>query len=193
METHEQLNTCRKCSHQRRDEHAQIHCSFANKTPDSEGNCATFLADPYLINEGVFDEFETDKFLESAGNGKRFLNHIIDYTVYQILLIVVFIFLIIIERQEILNDQFVILTISFTLLAVYYTFMEYFTGGRTVGKYLTRTKVITNDGLEPSLKNCFIRTLCRFIPFEQFSFFGTTDGAWHDSIPNTRVVIIPKK
>jgi uncharacterized RDD family membrane protein YckC len=44
--------------------------------------------------------------------------------------------------------------------------------GKTVGKYVTGTQVLTEDGEQPSVGTIFIRTLCRIIPFEPFSFFG---------------------
>jgi len=62
--------------------------------------------------------------------------------------------------------------------------------GRTVGKFLTGTKVVAEDGMQASAGQIFGRTLCRFIPFEAFSFFGGAGRpvGWHDSISKTRVV-----
>ncbi|HEY6914196.1 MAG TPA: RDD family protein, partial [Paludibacter sp.] len=63
-------------------------------------------------------------------------------------------------------------------------------GGRSLGKIITKTKVITVDGDKPDFKTFLIRALCRFIPLESFSFLGSTDSGWHDSISRTRVVRI---
>jgi hypothetical protein len=40
----------------------------------------------------------------------------------------------------------------------------------------------------PAFSQVVGRTLCRFIPFEVFSFFG--EAGWHDSIPKTQVVAV---
>ncbi|UOE48240.1 RDD family protein [Mucilaginibacter sp. SMC90] len=58
--------------------------------------------------------------------------------------------------------------------------------GSSPAKFLTKTRVIDYDGNKPSVKKVIIRTLCRLIPFEGFSFFAN-DG-WHDKISETTVV-----
>ncbi len=37
-------------------------------------------------------------------------------------------------------------------------------------------------------KTAFIRSLCRLISFEQFSYLGGGLNGWHDSLSNTQVV-----
>jgi uncharacterized RDD family membrane protein YckC len=59
---------------------------------------------------------------------------------------------------------------------------------RTLGKFITGTKVVTADGGPPSLGQVLGRTFARFIPFEHFSFLGTPAVGWHDSLSGTRVV-----
>lgn len=192
MTTTEQLNTCRKCIHQQRDEHAQILCSYTNKKPDFQEQCSLFKVDPDLANEGIFDEFETEIYLESAGNGKRFLNYLAD-SIFIITVVSSIEYFINLNRNNILGEYKIFeLVINLLLTTMIYTLLEYLTKGRSIGKLLTNTKVITTDGDMPNFTTCLKRSLCRLIPFESFSFFGSTDGAWHDSIPNTRVVIIPK-
>jgi uncharacterized RDD family membrane protein YckC len=60
--------------------------------------------------------------------------------------------------------------------------------GRTLGKLITSTKVIAQDVVKPGFGRAMVRTLCRFIPFEPFSFFGAERRGWHDSIAKTWVV-----
>ena len=43
------------------------------------------------------------------------------------------------------------------------------------------------NGTKPRFGQVIGRTLCRFVPFEAFSFFG--ERGWHDKIPKTRVVM----
>jgi hypothetical protein len=45
---------------------------------------------------------------------------------------------------------------------------------------------VTLDGSKPGLRTILLRTLCRFIPFEPFSFFG--ERGWHDGLSDTLVV-----
>ena len=68
---------------------------------------------------------------------------------------------------------------------IYYGFCEKLFRGQTIGKFFTKTKAIRNDGEELTLKDAFLRSLCRLIPFEVFSGFGVP---WHDSLTNTMVV-----
>lgn len=70
-----------------------------------------------------------------------------------------------------------------------YTFlMEYFTQGRTIGKYITGTKVIMTDGETPTINELFVRNLSRLVPFDGLSFLG--ENGWHDNWSDTRVVNI---
>ena len=48
------------------------------------------------------------------------------------------------------------------------------------------------DGSKPIFQDIFLRSLCRFIPFEVFSFLGSEGRGWHDSMSNTYVVDIAK-
>lgn len=70
---------------------------------------------------------------------------------------------------------------------IYYSLWEGLTG-RTPGKFLTGTRVyVAYDATRPSWKTCILRTLCRNIPFEPFSFISARPAGWHDSLVNTVV------
>lgn len=58
--------------------------------------------------------------------------------------------------------------------------------GRTPGKFVCGTVVVSKDGTKPTLGRIALRTVCRLIPFEPFSFFG--ERGWHDSLSDTYVV-----
>ncbi|MVM37941.1 hypothetical protein GO730_10615 [Spirosoma sp. HMF3257] len=60
---------------------------------------------------------------------------------------------------------------------------------RTLGKVLTKTKVVSLTGDKPSLLQIIFRTLSRSIPFEYLSYFVTVEGL-HDKLSKTRVVKI---
>lgn len=62
---------------------------------------------------------------------------------------------------------------------------------RTVGKYVTNTMVVNRDGTRVDSGRIFLRTLCRFIPFEPISFILRQPAiGWHDSFSKTLVVDI---
>jgi uncharacterized RDD family membrane protein YckC len=135
-----------------------------------------------------------DKLLVSGG--QRFLNYILD-TIFVLLSIVVFAFFLaffasIFDLNGILSwfDNvsdlegrvlFVVMTIA------YYTITEGFFG-RSLAKLITGTIVVDENGEKPSFGIIFKRSLCRLIPFEAFSFLGSSGRGWHDSISDTYVV-----
>ncbi|MDR1543701.1 MAG: RDD family protein [Prevotellaceae bacterium] len=77
--------------------------------------------------------------------------------------------------------------ITMCLLVFYYFAFEALTKGRTIGKLITGTKVVMEDGEEPTVNACLIRSVSRIMPFEGFSFLFRMSG-WHDTWAKTRVV-----
>ena len=59
---------------------------------------------------------------------------------------------------------------------------------KTLSKFITKTKVVRLDGSKPTKSNILIRTFCRLIPFEIFSFLFPKKGCFHDRLSNTMVV-----
>lgn len=132
-----------------------------------------------------------------ASKGNRFANYIVDYIV-QLAIGMLFGFLIailseftesygvydfFIESDNKINDYI----FGVIIAMVYYNIIEAITG-KSVGKYITKTRVVMKDGTKPKLSDIFLRTLCRHIPFNHFSFLGEDARGWHDSISNTYVV-----
>ena len=68
----------------------------------------------------------------------------------------------------------------------YYTFCEKVFKGYTLGKLISGTRAIRDDGKELTFRDAFLRTLSRLVPFEPFSALGYRP--WHDSWTNTSVV-----
>jgi lipoprotein-releasing system ATP-binding protein len=70
---------------------------------------------------------------------------------------------------------------------LYYAVMEGFTG-RTVAKFITRTKVMMeSDYSRPGFLNALFRSLARLIPLEPFSFLSKRPVGLHDIIGSTIV------
>ncbi len=81
--------------------------------------------------------------------------------------------------------------LGFLIVIVYYTTFETLTG-RSLAKYITKTKVVLYDGSKPTINEILIRSLSRIIPFEALSFLGENGKGWHDSISKTYVVSVDK-
>lgn len=88
-------------------------------------------------------------------------------------------------------DPFEDFSIGMLIIAGYYIIMEVLTQ-RTIGKYITGTKVVCYDGTKPDAGTIGVRTLCRFIPFDAFSYLSSNPRGWHDSLSKTYVVDVKK-
>ena len=131
-----------------------------------------------------------------ASKGQRFANYIIDVIIIYILIIIVtFVVTIVsiaLDSTEIIERLKNIGTLEtylifFSIMIPYYTLFEA-KSSRTIGKFISKTMVIMEDGSKPDLGTSLKRTLCRIIPFEIFSFLSSDGRGWHDTIPNIYVV-----
>ncbi len=130
-----------------------------------------------------------------ASKEKRFINMIIDMIGYYVFTFMVGFFfglLALIGIEGPLNylveiDRIGELLLGIVIVFTYFTVFEVLTQ-RSLGKLITKTKVVLEDGTKPTTKDIALRTLCRFIPFEAFSFLGDQGRGWHDSISETYVV-----
>ena len=143
----------------------------------------TEVADPYLQ-------------YQPASTGQRFLNYLIDnivmrYTItyitgYAIGFILGFLFPEFMRDAVDSQDKITIFLIGYVVAIfnylIYYTLLEKLFKGKTLGKFLTKTRAIRHDGSELTFKDAFLRSACRLIPFEPFTGFGIP---WHDSLTST--------
>ena len=81
-----------------------------------------------------------------------------------------------------------IILVTYLVRTIFYTCIEFFTQGKSVGKYASKTRVVSVDGSALTLNQCAIRSICRLIPFEFISVFMNNGVMWHDNFSNTRVV-----
>lgn len=128
----------------------------------------------------------TDVILEDASKGERFANFAIDIIGFNLAGYLFGFGTGIFGMVDVIEDTSLYILAILILLAYY--FLLEAVSGRTLGKLITGTKVVTEDGQKPSFVNIAVRTLCRCIPFEPFSFFGSGTGGWHDSLSKTRVI-----
>ena len=143
-------------------------------------------------------EFEVQ--LIPADKGLRFVNLLIDTLVfYAIAFVYGFIHVAIVLSQgadldesylvqETGASEFFQYLVSILLYLAYYTIIEAASKGRTLGKLVTGTVVMRDDGKTIGWKEAILRSLCRLIPFEAIAALFTQP--WHDSI--TRTVVVKK-
>ena len=151
-------------------------------------------------NPDLLQEFENVADLTPVSPGLRFVNYLIDVIAFYALSFV-FATLFFVgaagagaydsayDREP--DGQLVFTFLYLLIVLAYYTLFEYFAKGRTLGKMATGTVAVREDGSNLTLKDAFLRSLCRLIPFEPFSAFGSRP--WHDSITKTLVIKKPKK
>ncbi|HEX7902900.1 MAG TPA: RDD family protein [Chitinophagaceae bacterium] len=152
-----------------------------NRTPETE--------------QHLFDNYEYQ--LIQASSGKRFLNYIIDvlsFSVFSYLLSYVLVAIsydlavLIYGDGETFNlvGQLIILL----LYGMYMGLIESIFKGRSLGKLITGTVAVNEDGTHISGHTALLRGLCRAVPFNAFSALGNPSYPWHDKWTKSYVVDI---
>lgn len=150
--------------------------------------------------ESIFDEIEQHWQYDYASTGQRLVNFLIDTVLLCNFVFSGVIGFVIGLVMAMLGYRSMIIEISSSLwltwllnyivgsiaIVLSYTLIEGASHGRTVGKLITRTQVVREDGSPITLKDAFLRSLCRIVPFEPFS--GFTEEPWHDTWTRTTVV-----
>jgi uncharacterized RDD family membrane protein YckC len=130
-----------------------------------------------------------------ASHGQRLLNLLLDTFMQVVLFFFVLTFLVAIKIasgdkefvEQLAQNMVAQYTIVTCIALFYYNVFEIF-GARTIGKFITQTIVVDENGNTPTHETILIRSLCRLIPFNAFSFLGLPSRGWHDSISKTYVV-----
>lgn len=123
-----------------------------------------------------------------ASTAQRFSNMLLDTVFFLVFALLTGVVSVIIGAGDWLlgvNDNL----LGIMLLGLYYVPQEAFFG-RTLGKIITRTKVVGLNGEKVTFMKVLGRTLCRLIPFEAFTFLGGNGQPHgiHDKLPKTKVV-----
>lgn len=131
-----------------------------------------------------------------ASTGQRFLNYLIDVIIFDIIIAIVKVaFLYRITTLYVdytFTNVLLRLLISYIGFVVLYFISESAFKGRTIGKFITGTKVINEDGTEPETRTYLLRSFSRIVPFEPFSALGNPCRPWHDKWTKTFVVDVQK-
>lgn len=118
---------------------------------------------------------------------RRLSNFLIDCFAYSALIII----LLIAISQENLDKTIEGTIYIIIIVGGYFLYFVVCEGlwQKTLGKLITKTKVVDREGNKPSFLKILGRSIARYIPFEQFSFlFGSFPVGWHDSLSKTLVV-----
>jgi uncharacterized RDD family membrane protein YckC len=145
-----------------------------------------------LLDDYQFEDTSNDEvFLSIASNGQRFVNYFVDQIVLRIFVYCLGFLLSFLDIAISMNNILFIIGFAFFILFGYYWFCESVFGGRTLGKLLSGTKVVDEQGYQPSSLSILGRALARIVPFEPLSIFFNNDGImWHDQWSGTLVVDI---
>ena len=149
---------------------------------------------------GLSSELISEIQLIPASTGQRFLNFLIDNLLLRFGLsmltgMAVGMTLAFLAPDYMLelsqsDSTFGLFALSYLIVIVnyliYYTICEKAFKGYTLGKLITGTRAVREDGNELTLKDALLRSLSRMVPFEAFSAFG--GYPWHDSWTKTRVI-----
>jgi uncharacterized RDD family membrane protein YckC len=189
----EHLNFCSICIHQKDGMRKGIICGLTDQIADFEDTCDSFAEDPEVVEQLKLKGIEDEVIDKMASQGKRFLNYLLDLVFIMIFIFAFYLILLIILNKvapSIVSDmeegnKLLQYLVSFIVSMIYYTSFEAATG-RSIAKYIT--KVVTEIGEKPNFKIIVVRSLCRFIPLEAFSFLFNDGSGWHDTISNTKVI-----
>ena len=195
----EHLKFCSICIHQKDDMRKGIICRLTGQIADFEDQCSSFTEDTEIINQFKLKEIEDQVIDKMASQGKRFLNYLLDIffilIIFSVFSFIIGIVLALVDPSIVSNlgeDNTMLLLfrylLNFILTMIYYIIFE--TTGRSIAKYITKTRVVTEIGEKPTFNMILVRSLCRFIPFEPFSFLFNDGDGWHDTISKTKVINI---
>ena len=156
-----------------------------------------YNAAPEVASEGLFEDYQEPT--RQASTGQRFVNWLVDNLLMRFGLSYLTgmalgyainnFFPDYALRISYEQDPFDLYLIAYVLVLLnyllYYTVCEKAFKGYTLGKLVSGTRAIREDGGELTLKDAFLRSLSRLVPFEALSGFGRP---WHDSWTRTHVI-----
>ena len=145
-------------------------------------------------NESLLSDLEQGITQEPASTGVRFANYLIDLIGFYALMFVIGLVIGLMqlqnegiyENETLTGSQFTDFLFTYALYLLYYIVFEGATRGRSLGKLITGTVAIQEDGSPVTWNKALLRSLSRLVPFEPFSALGT--APWHDSWTGTQVV-----
>ena len=145
------------------------------------------------VNENLLDDVSVD--LVQASSGIRFTNLLIDGIIRYLLwrfFIGPLVVNVIVSMGLYTGNRFG-LFLQLYLFSVVFNVMiialqEAAMGGKTIGKLITRTRAVNENGTPINFRTALLRSLSRAVPFEAFSALGSPCYPWHDRWTGTLVI-----
>lgn len=130
---------------------------------------------------------ETDKAeFNSASSILRFVNYLIDIIAGYVTAFIIAMIVTLILPLDFIGFELAASILVVASFFAYYILMEVIFQ-KTLGKFVTKTKVVTVNGQKSPERTIVLRTLCRLIPFDHISFLFTKNG-FHDNLSKTKVI-----
>ncbi len=119
----------------------------------------------------------------------RFSHYFIDNFYLNLLLLKVFGFQLAVSLNDFSMGNYNFFTPAFYIglfmsAFLYYTVSESIFS-QSIGKMITGAYVRSENGQSPNFGQILLRSICRYIPFEAFSFLPSPMVKWHDKFSNT--------
>ena len=141
------------------------------------------------------EDLLTDEIIyERASANKRLANYIIDLIVFYLVVFAIAMAIAVVSPDTFQsftdNSSFNLLDrlISLVLYALFMSIEEALFKGKTIGKFITKTRAVNLDGTPISTSTAFARGFSRAVPFCAFSAFGDVCNPWQDRWTNTMVI-----
>jgi len=141
------------------------------------------------------DLFSSQPPLIRAASGKRLTNLLIDRVAFYLLLMLMGLLMGMVTPQavtylkSIADNRLLDFLITSFLYALFMSVQEAALGGKSLGKLITGTRAVMEDGTPLSTHAAFSRGLARIVPFEPFSaLFDNPPHPWHDRWTNSMVI-----
>ena len=143
----------------------------------------------------LLTEFSEHLQMVRANTAKRFLNLLIDYAVCLLLMFGIGFILALLSPAIAagLTDNgsdIGVRLVGLLIYGLYMSLLEAVTKGRSLGKFITGTKAVNEDGSNITARTAFRRGFSRIVPFEILSGIGNPPNPWHDKWNQTYVIDI---
>jgi uncharacterized RDD family membrane protein YckC len=139
--------------------------------------------------------FDNHYDLTQASSGKRLANYIIDLVIFYVIMFALSYVIVALNYDLailIYGDgvglEIVSRLISLLLYGMYMGLVEALFKGRSIGKLMTGTVAVNEDGSRVGGQTALLRGLSRAVPFNAFSALGSPCYPWHDRWTKTYVV-----
>jgi len=130
-----------------------------------------------------------------ASHGRRFVNFLVDFIVLNIVAYILYEVLNLLAPDVYLwlnstkgSGYFASFLTNILLFGTIMAWIEILTKGRSLGKLITNTKAVREDGNPITMGDAFARGFARLVPFEAFSALGSPCYPWHDRWTKTYVI-----